>query len=427
MSPRRRATPTRIAYELLLAVGLAAFVGAARGDPWPAWRGPTGQGICFESNLPVRWSPTQHVKWKVPLPGPGNSTPIVWGDRVFLTQAWDAGKNRSLFCIDRRDGAVLWKRTVSYPETEWSEGRSPTPYASASPVTDGERVIVFYDEPLLVCYDFQGRELWRRKPGAHRNEWNAASPVLWGDLCFVNCGPSEKTFLLALDKRTGRTVWKVDLPFTNARIPGRGETFTASWSTPLVAEWNGRADLVVPLPYHVYGFDPTTGTERWRCGGLGAMIYPSPLAADGVVVAMAGNTGSGIATRLGGSGDITETHRLWKAPRAQNRISSGVIAGKYLYLVGGPGIAECVELRTGRRVWRERLARRACWSSLVLADQKLYVLDSGGVCIVFAASPTFKLVARNRLDETTGASIAVSDGELFIRTHEHLWCIAAAK
>jgi outer membrane protein assembly factor BamB len=392
----------------------------ARADDWPAWRGATGLGVSAETDLPVRWSATENVKWKVALPGPGNSTPIVWGRRVFLTQAVDDGKRRTTMCFDRRDGNELWIQTVKHDAEERTHRDNP--YCSASPVTDGERVIVSHGSAGVFCYDLDGTELWRRDLGAFQHIWgNAASPMLRGELCYLNCGPGPRTFLLAVNKRTGKTVWQVDIP--GGLEDGGNEKWIGSWSVPVVVQTGDRTDLVMSFPHTLLGYDPATGDERWRCGGLGRLVYTSPVVGDGVIVAASGYMGPSMAVRVGGRGDVTESHRLWRTDRAPQRIGSGVVTGGHLYLVNEPGVAECIEPKTGKTMWKERLGKE-CWSSPVLADGKLYIVDQAGDGHVFRAATTFERIATNPIGERTRASIAVSNGELWIRTYEHLWCIA---
>ena len=386
-------------------------------DNWPAWRGPTGQGICTETELPTEWSPSENVRWKLPLPGPGNSTPIVWEKRIFLTQATDNGAGRWTWCIDRTGGKITWKKKVEYSGSEPTHATNP--YCSASPVTDGERVIVSHGSAGLYCYDLEGEELWRRNLGEFRHIWgNANSPVLYGDSCIINCGPGVRTQLLCLDKKTGKEKWKVPIPGGHEGTGGR-ENWTGSWSTPLVL---GKK-LLVSYPGRLIAFEATTGKELWSCAGLGKLVYTSPLAREGIAVSMSGFMGPPIAVRLGGKGEITGSHRLWRQERAQQRIGSGVIHKGHIYIHNDPGVLECIRLKTGESAWKNRLAGKS-WSSVVLAGNRIYTADDGGSCFVLSASPDFKILAKNELGERIRASIAVSNGELFIRSYKHLWCIS---
>lgn len=410
---------------------------------WPAWRGPLGTGHSAETKLPVKWSKTDNVKWRVALPERGNSTPIVWGSRVFVTQA--VGDRRTLMCFNRADGKLLWQQGVTTAEKEPTHQTNP--YCSGSPVTDGERVIASFASDGLFCWDLDGKELWRRTDlGRQIHIWGgAASPVIHGDLCFLNFGPGETTYLLAVDKRSGRTVWKqaeetgygkppgadiVPSPSSKS-VPGFNPNFATdvgSWTTPVLMSGDGPSQLLVSWPRRLTVYDPQTGRELWTCAGLNPLIYPSPIYGDGTIVAMGGFSGSSFAVSTGGSGDVTETRRLWRHPRTKQRIGSGVVHAGHIYIHNGPGIAECFELNTGRLVWEERLKGAASvagnWSSVMLAGDTCYTISQGGDGFVFKASPTFELISVNPLGEPSNSSIAPSNGELFIRTHQALWCIA---
>ena len=413
-------------FRLAVALLLASF-GSLHAENWPGWRGPRGDGTSAEKGLPTTWGPKENVRWKVKLPSPGNSSPIVWGDCVFLTQSIDkAGTERAVLCFDRKDGKELWRKAVPFAGQEPTHGTNP--YCSATPVTDGERVIASHGSAGLVCYDFAGKELWRRDLGEFIHIWgNAASPILHGDHVILNCGPGERTSLRAFDKKTGKDVWEVAVPGGK-----RGESQTdwvGSWSTPRVLAVNGKDQLLMSWPEAVKGHDPATGKELWACRGLTKLVYTSPLVTPDVVVAMSGYGGSALAVKTGGSGDVTDTHRLWHHPKNNpQRIGSGVIVGEHLYMANaGPGTVQCFDLKTGKEVWDKETIGTAHWGSLVLIDGKLYGTDQTGDTYVFAAKPKFELLARNRLGEHTDASLAVSDGDIFVRTHQHLWCIAAGK
>lgn len=414
-------------------VVLALFLGSVsiQAGNWPAWRGPHGTGVSTEKNLPVRWSTTENVRWHAALPDRGNSTPIVWSDRVFITQAIEKERRRTLMCFDRRAGKLLWQTGTTYPDKELTHETNPD--CSASPVTDGERVIASFGSAGLYCYDLHGKEIWHRDLGKQTHIWgNAASPMLQGDLCVLNFGPGERTFLIALNKRTGETVWQVDEPGGHSgekKSGDTGNTWIGSWTTPIVINVDGREEMVMTFPQRVCAFDPGTGRELWTCGGLNPLVYTSPLFAERVVVGMGGFNGSALAVRPGGSGDVTQTHRLWHHPRTKQRIGSGVIHDGHIYIHNDPGVAECFELKTGKLVWEERLrgpaAKTTSWSSMVLAEGKLYVINQGGDTFVLRANPKFELLSTNPLGETAMSSLATSDGEIFIRTYKNLWCLGS--
>jgi len=427
---KTHATVTTLALSLAGAIALESI---ATAENWPAWRGPEANGISHEKNLPLKWSTTENVRWKAPLPDRGNSTPVVWGNRVFVTQAIEKQGKRLLLCFDRKSGKLLWQSGVDFPERETTHQTNP--YCSASPATDGERVVVSFASAGLYCYDFNGKELWHRDLGKQTHIWgNATSPVLYKDLCYLNFGPGERTFLIALDKKTGKTVWQHDEP-TDYQTPGDSKNqksgYVGSWSDPVIRTVNGREEMFMTYPNRACAFDPKTGKELWTCNGLNPLVYTSPLYDEGIVVAMGGFGGMALAVKAGGNGNVTQTHRLWHHPRTKQRIGSGVIHEGHIYILTDPGVAECFDLKTGKTIWEQTLQgpgpTKQNWSSLVLTPEgNLYAVNQGGDAFVFKASPMFELLATNSMKEKTIGSMAVSDGEIFIRTYNNLWCIGGA-
>jgi outer membrane protein assembly factor BamB len=416
-----------LAAAAAIALSLTAV---AQAENWPQFRGPNGNGTTPDRGFPLNWSAEQNIAWKTELPGPGNSSPIVWEDRVFLTVATEEGSKRSVLCLDRASGEALWHRTIEY------EGDEPThemnPYCAATPVTDGEAVYAFHGSAGVVAYDLEGNRLWHRDLGRFEHiRGNASSPILFRDLVLILGSPGSNVALIALDQRTGQTVWKRELP--DAEDPNAGrekKTWRGAWSTPVVIENRGRPELIVALPNRVRGFNPYTGRAYWKCEGLGPLAYASPIVdpENHRVVATSGFGGPAIGLRLpgaGASGDVTETHRLWRnTEKIQQRIGTGVVRGDHVYLCSAPGIAQCIEMETGERVWRSRLAEHRVWTSPTLVGDRLYITDDVGTTHVLRASS-----ATNSLGdgETTRASPAFSEGQIFIRTYDHLYCIGTRR
>lgn len=425
---------------VLIAVVVLCMPAPARSENWPAWRGPAGVGVSGEKDLPVEWGPDTNVRWKAPLPSPGNSTPIIWGDRVFITQADDVtqwppkvpdnfaggssagghavAEKRSVMCFNRADGKLLWKRDVIYKEKEITHPTNP--FCSASPVTDGQRVIASHGAAGLVCYDFDGNELWRFDVGKVEHLWGtASSPIIYGDLCIQWCGPGDRQLLIAINKNTGEKVWRTDEPDGDAGITTR--RFRGSWSTPIIARIGEKDQLIFAVPHALKGYDPLTGDEIWSAKVGGNYCYHSPLFVEGLAV-----FGDRLV-KLGGEGDITGEQLRHRVGRMY--ISTAAIAGDYLYTYNG-AIPACYEWKTGRELWRDQIPERPgggqAWGSPVVADGRVYLTDQRGRTVVFAAGPQYKHLATNDLNERTNASIAVSQGDLFIRTHKHLWCIGGA-
>lgn len=397
-----------------------------RANDWPTFRGPALTGTSDETGVPLNWSADKNIRWKTALPGPGNSSPIVSRDRVFVTCATEKGKHRGLHCFDRRDGHLLWQRVVDYGEADPTHDTNP--FCGSSPATDGQRVVVWHGSAGAHCYDYNGKPLWSRDLGAFRHIWGyGSSPVFYRDSVLLNCGPGERTFVTALDRRTGDTLWQNDEPGGDEgqEKPGQKPKWIGSWSTPLVTKVDGRDQVLVSLPHHVQAYDPGNGKVLWSCDGLGDLVYTSVLVADGVGVAMSGYHGPAIGFKLGGSGNVTETNRLWHVT-AQNpqRIGSGVIVGEYVYMVNEPGLVQCLELKTGKEVWKDRLGGEKVWASIIAAEGRLYVTDEGGTTFVFAPSSTrLELLAKNNVGEPTNSTLALSNGQIFLRTFESLICI----
>ena len=403
-----------------------------RAANWPAWRGPLGTGVSSEQRLPLHWSTNENILWRTPLPEPGNSTPIVWGDRVFVTQAADG--RRVLMCFARADGRLLWQQGPTYPKAEATHESNP--HCASSPVTDGKQVIVWFGSAGLYSYDLQGKEQWHCDLGPQHHIWGwGASPILYRDLCVLNFGPGERTFLIAVNKKTGQTVWCVEDEGGDSgeTKPGKEKPdWIGSWSTPIVIKAGEGDELIVSWPRRVIGFEPKSGRELWTCAGLNPLVYTSPLYDPGtqLVVAMGGFMGMSLAVQAGGSGDVTQERRRWFHPKTKQRIGSGVIHDGHIYILNDPGIAECYELETGKLVWEERLkgpaAKSDNWSSMISAADRLYVINQGGDAFVLKASPRFEVLATNSIADLTIASLAASDGDLFIRSYRNLWCVRDA-
>lgn len=407
---------------------LTAFPRGLFAENWPQWRGPLGTGVAFEKQLPTQWGAAQNVRWKTPLPERGNSTPIIWGNRVFVTQA--RGADRLVLCLDRTDGKILWEKGTTYNAPEAFHATN-TPCAS-SPVTDGKVVVANFGSAGVFAFDFEGNMLWQIDLGKVTHHWGyAASPVLDNERCYVHFGPGTNHLIAAVDKRSGKKLWQVDIPIehpserTDGFAGKQGEV--GSWSTPILVQSEKRTELIISLPGRLAAFDPKGGAELWRCQGLNPLLYTSPMAGDGFVVGSGGYGGSTVAVRPGGSGDVTEK-RLWHKLRDKQRIGSGVITKGHLYILNTPGTAQCISLENGETVWEQRLigsgARGESWASMVLVGDLIYVNNQMGDVFVLKAAPKFELIAMNSIsDGIMNASVAASDGELFLRTEKHLWCI----
>jgi len=418
-------TRTLLAAAVLALILLGLPAGA---EDWPQFRGPGGLGIARDKDLPTTWSATENVAWKTELPGPGASSPIVVGSKIFVTcysgyglpgqEPGDLKKlQRHLLCLDRASGKVLWKRDVpaAMPEEAYAGDFLPLHgYASSTPASDGERVYVFFGKTGVFAFDLEGKQLWRASAGEGSHDWGVAtSPVLTKDLVIVNASVESKS-LVALNKKDGKVVWTAG-------------GMASSWNTPLLADMGGRQELVVSVHGHVRAFDPQTGKELWSCEGVQDYVCPSVIAHQGVVYVMGGRSNTVLAIRGGGKGDVSKTHVLWKQNRGSN-VSSPVYHDGHLYWTSeSRGIAYCVDAAKGKVVYEERLepASDRIYASPTLADGKLYIVSRTHGAYVLQARPQFKLLAHNTLGDSSvfNASPVVSDGQLLLRSDRYLYCI----
>ena len=402
---------------------------SAQADDWQAFRGPNGDGISRESGFPSTWGPEQNIKWKVPLPAPSNGSPIVSNGHVFLTLAEDDGRKRSLYCFDRKDGRQLWVRTVSFDKPEPTH--STNPHGSSTPAADGKTVVVWHGSAGLYAYDFSGQQLWSRDLGEFRHMWGyGGSPVIYQDRVIMNCGPGKRVFVTALKLKDGQPVWEQEEPqdseVSDARADG---AYKGSWTTPVVARIRGEDQIVCTMPTRVNGYDPATGKILWTCDGIrgprGDLAYSSPMISEEFCVAIGGFEGPSIGIRLGEKGDITKSSRQWRVEKNPQSIGTGIFVDGYIYRVNasaGPFV-ECLDAKSGEPVWRGPRGG-AGWASIVMAGGLLYATNQDATTFVFKLDPKkYEEVAQNTLNETCNATPALSDGQIFIRTHEHLYCI----
>ena len=406
---------------VLILVTVCAQVSAGN---WPAWRGPDGTGISDEKGLPVRWSASQNIRWKVPLAEACNSTPIVWGDQVFLTQGLDGGKRRALIALNRRTGEKQWQHEVTCSIEETTHRQNPS--CSASPVTDGTVVYANFASGGILACQCDGKKLWHRRLGHVLSRWgNGGSPVIHDSLLIVFHGPGTPSILYGLDRNTGDTVWMSRETSIDSPVFG-------SWSTPLIMSVDGHQELIMALPGAKIGgagwfrgYDPASGKTLWQVDGLGNEIYAMPIIGnDGrVVIGVSGHNGPTMGIRPGGSGNATATHRLWRTEKNPQRVGSGIIHDGYMYLADANGVLQCLHTGTGEVIYRERLSGNL-WGSILLAEGRLYVSNLEGDTFVVKASTDFHRIAKNSIGEPTYAALAPAHGDLFLRTHRHVYCIS---
>jgi outer membrane protein assembly factor BamB len=409
---------------LAFALALAAPAAVLAGN-WPQWRGPFLNGTSDERNLPLKWSPEENVAWKLALPDRSGSTPIIWGNHVFLNVA--EGEDLSLWAVDKRQGAVLWKQRLGGGNRRMRKQNMSSP----SPVTDGKSVWVMTGTGVLKAFDFAGKELWSRDIQKDYGEFGlnwgyASSPLLHEDSLYVQVLHGMKTdepsYVLRINKATGKTVWKVERP-TEAI-----QESPDSYTTPALLRHGKTTEIVITGGDVVTGHDLATGKELWRAKGLNPenapfyRIVASPVVYDGVIYAPT-RVKPLLAFRAGGRGDVTASHLLWSTVNGPD-VPTPVTDGKYFYIVNDKGIVYCLDAKTGKEVYGQQRLKPGTYSaSPVLADGKIYVTSEDGLTSVFKAGPAFEVLAENALNEYCLSSVAVSDGQLFIRTANALYCI----
>jgi len=388
---------------------------------WPTWRGLTTDGLTTETQFPMKWSTTENVIWKVPLPGPGNSSPIVVKGKVFVTQAASKGQYRALLCFDRKNGEQLWERSIVIKDQEPSHKTNP--YCSASPAANGDIIAVSYGSAGLYAYGVDGKKLWSRTDfGTQHHIWgNASSPLPYGDTFIQLRGPGANTSLVAVNAKTGKTVWKDELK--DARGKDEKHWF-GSWTTPVLRDNHGRDEMLIPLPKKLVAFDPKTGKRLWWCDGLGDLVYNNAAATGDYVMATSGYGGPALGVKAGkdASGDLT-SKRLWVTKkRNPQRIGTGAMANGLYYILCESGILQCIDPKTGKVFAEKRIGKGGNWSSIVQASNRLYVTNVGGQSLVYAATPQLLELSLNPIGELNRSSMAFSDGQIFLRTYKNLWC-----
>ncbi len=421
----------------------------ASANNWPQWRGPESQGISTETALPSEWTAERNIAWKTPIPGRGHSSPIVWGGHVVLTTAIEGevlpgakapihllegkeflhpdsvGADRrhtyKVLAVELASGKVLWER-VAYEGPVYDHRHKMSSYASPTPVTDGTMVYAYFGSEGIYAYDFGGKLVWKKDVGdiATVGMGTATSPILHGNLVILQCDEDngEKSFILALDKRTGREVWK-----TLRKVQ-------VSWSTPVLVEANGRTELVTNGTELVIAYDPASGKELWRARGVESNAIHTPLVGHGLVIFTAGYPAKKVlAIRPGGSGDVTGTDRIaWTYDKGTAYVPSPILYGDYVYLLTDGGIVTCLDAKTGAVKYEGGRPPEPArfMGSPVAWGGHLYLTSVDGDTFVVKAGPAHEVVRTNTVDEPVYASLAPAQGRVLIRAQGHLYCVKAA-
>ena len=390
----------------------------AHAENWPCWRGPRNDGTSRETGVPKEWDgPSgKNIAWKVEVPGTGHASPIVWEDRIFLVTCREDRLDRCLLCLERRTGKTLWERVVVNALLEKKHRLNS--YASSTPATDGQWVYVTFldrDQILVAAYDFDGKQQWLVRPGEfHSVHGYCSSVLLFEDLVIINGDHDGDSYLLALNNRTGRTVWKVPR-----------ENKTRSYCAPIIREIGGRMQMILSGSLCVASYDPRTGRRHWILDGPTEQFVASPVYNGELVFITAGFPEFHIlAIRPDGSGNVTDTHTVWRTRQGCAYVPSPILSedGKFLLLASDKGIASCFEASTGEVHWTERLGSHYSGSP-VLAEGLVYFTSDDGVTKLIRPGLKFDVAATNELGEESYASLAISRGQILIRGEKHLWAI----
>jgi hypothetical protein len=392
----------------------AAALVLALAQEWPSWRGPKGDGTTTETGFPVTWSATEGVRWKAPVPGVGHSSPIVWGDKVFLTTCIEASRERRLLCYSVRDGKLLWEQTLLVADLERVHALNSR--ASSTPATDGKHLwVAFLDGQAfqVYCHDLDGKRVWQKTPGRFFSMHGfCSSPVLWKDLVIFNGDQDAEAWIVALDRATGEERWRADRP-----------NRTRSYVPPVVYEAGGKSQLVLSGSKSVASYDPATGKQWWVMDGPTQQFVASLVYTEDIFFLTGGFPDHFlIGIKPDGEGNVTKTHELWRDTKGVSYVPSPLAVGPHFYVVSDGGKVSCLEAKTGKRLWMEPLGRHHS-ASPVAAGGLLYYPDVACAVHVLRAGATFERVAKNEIGEGIYGSPALSRGRIYLRTTKHLWCI----
>ncbi|NLT76070.1 MAG: PQQ-like beta-propeller repeat protein [Planctomycetes bacterium] len=422
-----------------IAVMLLAMAATAQAD-WPRFRGPSGDGLVTrpgsaeQIGLPVRWSETENVTWKTAIPHLGWSSPVVMDGQVWLTTATAEGHDFHAICVDADSGAIRFNERLFHTDNPEPLGNPLNSYASPTPVVEPGRVYVHFGSYGTACLDTKTFEvLWKRSDLPCRHyRGPGSSVILFEDLLILTMDGVDVQYLVALDKATGRTVWKTDRTADWDDLDAEGKPrdegdLRKAYTTPLIVEADGATQMISVGAKAFYGYDPRTGRELWKVNMPAFSGAAGPVYRDGIVYVV---TGFGqtelMAVRIDGAGDVTDSHVLWKTARTVPRTPSPVLVGDLLFTINDTGIAICLDAATGEPIWQERI-RGNYATSLLYADGNIYCFNQNGTSTVFKAARRFEVVATNTLDAGCMASPAVAGRALFLRTKTHLYRIEATR
>lgn len=387
-----------------------------RAENWPAWRGPRGDGSSHEKKIPLKWSATENLAWKTPIPGTGHASPIVWTDKIFTVTALLESQDRALLCFDRANGKPLWQKTIIKAPLE--RKHSLNSFASSTPATDGDLVYTAFldrNEMVVTAHDFSGAQKWQVRPGPFSSMHGfCSSPIIFKDKLIVNGDHDGDSYIVALARADGKTLWKTPR-----------ENKTRSYCVPIIRQLSGRTQMILSGDKSVASYDPNNGQLHWLLPGpteqfVASIVY-NP-AADLLFVTGGYPELHILGLKHDGKGRIDDSQIAWRANRAVSYVPSPVSEGDYFYIVSDGGIAACYRAKDGKVMWQERMGGDH-HASLVTAEGRVYFLSDRGVMTVVKAGPDFEVLAKNELGEDCFASPAISDGQIILRSDKHLFAI----
>jgi outer membrane protein assembly factor BamB len=401
------------------ALALALLSGTVHAQNWPQWRGPRLDGTSNETTVPTRWSPTENILWRSELPGSGHASPVVWGDKVFTVSAEEDTQERLLVCLNRNDGTLLWKTAVIKAPLERTHRLNS--HASSTPATDGERVFTAFlenDKAVVAAHDFAGKELWLKRVGSFQSVHGfCSSPIIYKDKVIVNCDHDGDGYIVALARADGRELWRIDRP-----------NKTRSYVVPLICEAGGRTQMVLSGSKCVTSYKPDNGELLWIIDGPTEQFVASLVfnARANLFFLTAGYPEHHLlAIKPDGRGNVTDRAVAWRTQKGAAYVPSPISAGDYFLVTSDSGVAHCYDAKSGTLTWQERLGEQH--ASLVSANGLVYFLNDKGRMNVVRPGPKFERVAQNELGESTFASPAISDGQIFIRGEKSLFCIGQGR
>jgi len=399
----------------ILTLLIVSSISVTQAQNWPNWRGPNGDGTSIETNLPTKWDSITNVVWKSPVPGIGHSSPIIWEDKLFTITALPETQEKLLLCYDCKSGNLLWQRTVL--KSTFKNKHNDNSYASGTPATDGTLIYMSFldgEDVVVAAYDFTGKQIWLQRPGKFYSPHGySCSPALFEDKVIINGNSKGDSFVAALSKTDGQIIWKIS-----------HENLAHSFSTPIFREMAGKMQMIFLGNQEVASYNPDDGSKYWFVNGPSEDFCASPVYNEKtglVLISSAWPQRYLLSIKPDGTGDVTESHVVWRSREGAYYVPSPVCTDDYLYTTMTNGKVHCIEIATGNVLWVEDMGKQ--YSSSVLANGLVYMPNDEGLITVIKPGPTFETIARNSIGERMNASPALSNGKIYLRGYKHLFCI----